>query len=66
LSRQINELGFDAFIDVAQAGGNEAAYRVQVGPYAELVAAQEVAEVLLAKNGQRSLIRQFAAAREGS
>jgi len=67
LSRQINELGFDAFIDVAGAAGrNEAAYRVQVGPYAELVAAQEVAQVILAKNGQRSLIRQFQAAREAS
>ena len=64
LSRQINELGFDAFIDVAVAVGSEAAYRVQVGPYAELVAAQEVAQVLLAKNGQRSLIRQFPVARE--
>jgi D-alanyl-D-alanine carboxypeptidase (penicillin-binding protein 5/6) len=64
LSRQINDLGFDAFIEVAAAGRNDAAYRVQVGPYAELVAAQEVAQVLLAKNGQRSLIRQFPAARE--
>jgi D-alanyl-D-alanine carboxypeptidase (penicillin-binding protein 5/6) len=66
LTQQINELGFDAFIDVNEAGRNEAVYRVQVGPYAELVAAQEVAQVLLAKNGQRSLIRQFSAAREGS
>ena len=66
LSRQINELGFDAFIDVAGAGANEAAYRVQVGPYAELVAAQEVAQVILAKNGQRALILQAAAAREAS
>ena len=66
LTQQINELGFDAFIDVNEAGRNEAVYRVQVGPYAELAAAQEVAQVLLAKNGQRSLIRQFSAAREGS
>jgi len=64
LSRQINEQGFDAFVDVAVAVGHEPAYRVQVGPYSELVAAQEVAQVLLAKNGQRSLIRQFPAARE--
>ena len=64
LSRQINEQGFDAFVDVALAVGHEPAYRVQVGPYAELVAAQEVAQALFAKNGQRSLIRQFPAARE--
>ena len=64
LSRQINEQGFDAFVDVALTVGHEPAYRVQVGPYAELVAAQEVAQALFAKNGQRSLIRQFPAARE--
>ena len=46
------------------AGRDETAYRVQVGPYAELVAAQEIAQDLFAKNGQRSLIRQFPAARE--
>jgi hypothetical protein len=37
-----------------------------VGPYAELVAAQEVAQVILAKNGYKSLILQLPAARDAS
>ena len=48
----------------ALAVGHEPAYRVRVGPYAELVAAQEIAQALFAKNGHRVLIRPFPAARE--
>lgn len=66
VSRQISEMGFEPVIDTSTAGGGEAAYRVQVGPYAELVAAQEVAQVILAKNGYKSLILQLPAAREAS
>jgi D-alanyl-D-alanine carboxypeptidase len=66
VSRQISEMGFEPVIDTSTVGRGEAAYRVQVGPYAELVAAQEVAQVILAKNGYRSLILQIPAAREAS
>ena len=66
VSRQISEMGFEPIIDTNTVGGGEAAYRVQVGPYAELIAAQEVAQVILAKNGYRSLILQISAAREAS
>jgi len=66
VSRQINELGFEAYIDISASGQNETAYRVQVGPYAELIAAQEVAQVILAKNGQRALILQVPTARAAS
>jgi serine-type D-Ala-D-Ala carboxypeptidase (penicillin-binding protein 5/6) len=66
VSRQISEMGFEPTIDTTTVGGGEAAYRVQVGPYAELVAAQEVAQVILAKNGYKSLILQLPAARDAS
>jgi serine-type D-Ala-D-Ala carboxypeptidase (penicillin-binding protein 5/6) len=66
VSRQISEMGFEPVIDTTTVGGGEAAYRVQVGPYAELVAAQEVAQVILAKNGYKSLILQLPAARDAS
>jgi serine-type D-Ala-D-Ala carboxypeptidase (penicillin-binding protein 5/6) len=66
VSRQISEMGFEPLIDTTTVGGGEAAYRVQVGPYAELVAAQEVAQVILAKNGYKSLILQLPAARDAS
>jgi D-alanyl-D-alanine carboxypeptidase (penicillin-binding protein 5/6) len=66
VSRQISEMGFEPVIDTTTVGGGEAAYRVQVGPYAELVAAQEVAQVILAKNGYKSLILQLPAAGDAS
>lgn len=66
VSRQISQMGFEPVIDTSIVSGGEAAYRVQVGPYAELVAAQEVAQVILAKNGYKSLILQLPAARESS
>ena len=66
VSRQINELGFEAYIDISASSQNETAYRVQVGPYSELIAAQEVAQVILAKNGQRALILQVPPGRAAS
>jgi len=66
VSRQINDLGFEAYIDINASNQNETAYRVQVGPYSELVAAQEVAQVILAKNGQRALILQVPPGRAAS
>jgi D-alanyl-D-alanine carboxypeptidase (penicillin-binding protein 5/6) len=56
LSRQISEKGFDAFVEQTSVGGGETAYRVRVGPYAELPAAQEIAQEILAKSGHRVLI----------
>ena len=66
VSRQISEMGFEPVIDTGAVGRGEAAYRVHVGPYTELIAAQEVAQVILAKNGYRSLILQIPAMREAS
>lgn len=64
VSRQISEMGFEPVIDISMVGRSDAAYRVQVGPYGELIAAQEVAQVILAKSGHKSLILQLPTTRE--
>ncbi len=64
VSRQISEMGFEPVIDASSAGRGDAAYRVQVGPYGELTAAQEVAQVILAKSGHKSMILQLPTARD--
>src|SRR4030095_5228354 len=63
LSRQISEKGFDAFVEQTSVNRNETAYRVRVGPYTELVTAQETAQEILSKIGQRVLILPFQAPR---
>jgi D-alanyl-D-alanine carboxypeptidase len=56
LSRQIAEKGFDVFVEIIPVNQSEIAYRVRVGPYAELVAAQESAQEIFSNSGQRALI----------
>lgn len=56
LSRQIAEKGFDVFVETIPVNQSEIAYRVRVGPYAELVAAQESAQEIFSNSGQRALI----------
>jgi D-alanyl-D-alanine carboxypeptidase len=56
ISRQVTAQGFDAFIEAASLGTGETAYRVRVGPYAELLTAQETAQAILTKSGYRALI----------
>ena len=56
ISQQMNAKGFDAFIESASIGAGEKAYRVRVGPYSELLTAQETAQAILAKSGYRALI----------
>ena len=63
LSRQISEKGFDAFVEQTSVNRNETTYRVRVGPYTELVTAQETAQEILSKIGQRVLILPFQAPR---
>lgn len=64
LSRQISEKGFDAFVEQISLNRNETAYRVRVGPYAELATAQETAQEILSKSGHRVLILPFQAQRQ--
>ena len=59
LSRQINEQGIDAFVEKTATSPSETAYRVRVGPYFELITAQEAAQQILSKSGHRALILPF-------
>jgi D-alanyl-D-alanine carboxypeptidase len=56
LASQIREKGFDPFIEQTVLTGGESSYRVRIGPYADLVSAQEVAQEILAKSGHRAMI----------
>jgi cell division protein FtsN len=64
LSHQINAKGIDAFVEKAATNRRESAYRVRVGPYSELIAAQETAQEILSKSGHRALILPFQSGRE--
>ena len=59
LSRQINDQGIDAFVEKTATSPSETAYRVRVGPYFELITAQEAAQQILSKSGHRALILPF-------
>ncbi len=56
LSKQIGEKGFNAFVEEAPLNQREMAYRVRVGPYAELLQAQASAQELFSRSGYRALI----------
>jgi D-alanyl-D-alanine carboxypeptidase (penicillin-binding protein 5/6) len=56
LASQIREKGFDPFIEQTVLTGGESSYGVRIGPYADLVSAQEVAQEILAKSGHRAMI----------
>lgn len=64
LSRQISEKGFDAFVEQILVNRHETAYRVRLGPYAQLATAQETAHEILSKSGHRVLILPFQAQRQ--
>jgi serine-type D-Ala-D-Ala carboxypeptidase (penicillin-binding protein 5/6) len=55
-SRQISDKGFEAFIEKASLQQGETGYRVRVGPYSELLTAQETAQEIWTKSGHRVLI----------
>jgi serine-type D-Ala-D-Ala carboxypeptidase (penicillin-binding protein 5/6) len=54
--RQMSDNGFDAFVEPTLLQRGETAYRVRVGPYSELLAAQETAHDILTKSGHKVLI----------
>jgi D-alanyl-D-alanine carboxypeptidase (penicillin-binding protein 5/6) len=64
LSRQIVEKGFNAFIEEAPLNQGETTYRVRVGPYTELLQAQETAQVLTHRSGYQVLILPIPTASE--
>ena len=55
-SQQMSDQGFDTFIEKTLLPPGETAYRVRIGPYDELLAAQETAQDILTKSGHRVLI----------
>jgi D-alanyl-D-alanine carboxypeptidase len=64
LLKQFAENGLEAFIEKISL--TETSYRVRVGPYAELLEAQEIAQEILNKSGLRALILPAPAQRENS
>jgi cell division septation protein DedD len=64
LTKQIAEKGFDAFIEQVSTAGGENSFRVRIGPFADLQAAQAAAQEILAKSGHRVLILPVQAARQ--
>jgi D-alanyl-D-alanine carboxypeptidase len=64
LSRQIVQEGFNAFIEEAPLNQGETTYRVRVGPYTELLQAQESAQALSSRNGYQVLILPVSTAAE--
>ena len=56
LSRQIAEKGFDVFVEQTPVGRSETTYRVRLGPYPDLIAAQETAQKVYTASGHRVMI----------
>jgi D-alanyl-D-alanine carboxypeptidase len=54
--KQFIESGFDAFVEKIPLSRGQTAYRVRVGPYAELLQAQEMAQKIFNTSGQQPLI----------
>lgn len=54
--RQMSDNGFEAFVEPTLLQQGETAYRVRVGPYPELLTAQETAHDILTKSGHKVLI----------
>jgi D-alanyl-D-alanine carboxypeptidase (penicillin-binding protein 5/6) len=66
LLKQFSENGFEAFVEKISLTESQTSYRVRVGPYAELLEAQEIAQEILNKSGLRALILPAPAQRENS
>jgi D-alanyl-D-alanine carboxypeptidase len=66
LLRQFSDSGFEAFIEKISLNESQTSYRVRVGPYAELLEAQETAQEIFNKSGLRALILPAPAQRENS
>jgi D-alanyl-D-alanine carboxypeptidase len=56
LSRQIAEKGFDVFVEQTPISRSETSYRVRLGPYPDLIAAQETAQKVYTVSGHRVMI----------
>lgn len=63
LLKQFSDRGWEGFVEKILLSPGETAYRVRFGPYAELLVAQQTAEILQ-KSGYQALIMPFLAPRE--
>lgn len=59
LTKQFIAKGFDAFIERIVIENAQIAYRVRVGPYADLSHAQEVAQELHTRSGYQAVIQPY-------
>jgi D-alanyl-D-alanine carboxypeptidase len=66
LVKQFSENGFEAFVEKISLTESQTSYRVRVGPYADLLEAQEIAQEILNKSGLRALILPAPAQPENS
>jgi D-alanyl-D-alanine carboxypeptidase len=64
LQRRIMEGGYQAFLEKAPLSNGETIYRVRVGPYSELIHAQEAAREIESKSGFRAIIIPASSATE--
>jgi serine-type D-Ala-D-Ala carboxypeptidase (penicillin-binding protein 5/6) len=64
--KQFAENGFEAFIEKISLTESQTSYRVRVGPYTDMLEAQEIAQEILNKSGLRALILPAPAQRENS
>jgi D-alanyl-D-alanine carboxypeptidase len=56
LARQMRDKGFESSVEQPAAVRGDSSFRVRVGPYADLIAAQQAAQEILIKSGHRVLI----------
>lgn len=66
LVQQFSAEGFEAFVEMNSLPSGQTTYRVRVGPYAELLEAQEIAQEILQKSGLRALILPGPAERQSA
>jgi len=66
LAQQIRDKGFETSVEPVTLGEGESSFRVRVGPYADLTAAQEVAQDILTKSGHRAIILPWQLPRQAS
>jgi D-alanyl-D-alanine carboxypeptidase (penicillin-binding protein 5/6) len=59
LQKKISEDGYLAYVETAPVSEGEVAYRVRMGPYRQLIHAQEAAREIESKSGFRAIIVPF-------
>ena len=59
LQKKITEDGYHAYVETAPVNEGEVAYRVRMGPYRQLIHAQEAAREIESKSGFRAIIVPF-------